>query len=93
MFSLLFGLWEFVFRAEELHILMLGATLHMSPSALKAPATQLYSEHHDEIASPSSGWVRQTTVYEPIHSKATDTHVYSEHQEEIARPSADAMES
>lgn len=24
MFSLLFGLWEYVFRAEELHILMLG---------------------------------------------------------------------
>ncbi len=27
MFSLLFGLWEFLFRKEELHVLILGEVL------------------------------------------------------------------
>lgn len=35
MFSLLFGLWEYVFRAEELHILMLGATNCMIPEGTR----------------------------------------------------------
>lgn len=26
MFSLLFGLWEYIFRKEELHVLILGGT-------------------------------------------------------------------